>query len=82
MTKKDAAAAEFQAMWREYEDRVERSYELIRAKIKDASLASRLEQFCDAHDGFMTYEEYLQLEQFGRDGYHEKHDNHGATGGG
>ena len=81
MTKKDAAAAEFQAMWREYEDRVERSYELIRAKIKDASLASRLEQFCDAHDGFMTYEEYLQLEQFGRDGYHEKHDNHGATSG-
>lgn len=51
---------------------------LQKVKLKNKKLSKELEMACQK-DGFLTYAEYLQIEQFGEHGYHAHHKDHGFT---
>jgi len=51
---------------------------LIREKITSTLLAKELEE-ATQKDGFLTYEEFLTISQFGKYGYYNTHTHHGMT---
>jgi len=53
-------------------------YSLVSTKIKNKKLADELEKACEK-DGFLLYSEYLQIAQYGKNGYHSTHTYHGRT---
>lgn len=55
------------------------NYSLKTAKIKDKKLAKELEDEYSQKGGFLTFAEYLQIDQFGKNGYHANHALHGET---
>lgn len=55
------------------------NYSLKTAKIKNKKLAKELEDECSQKEGFLTFAEYLQIDQFGKNGYHANHALHGET---
>lgn len=64
---------------RKYEDWKKDSLDLQTVTLKNKKLASELEEACRIKGGFLTYAEYLQIDQFGTYGYHAKHNYHGFT---
>ncbi len=61
-----------------FTDWKKQNYNLQKVEIKNKKLAKELEIACQK-DGFLTYSEYLQIEQFGKNGYHAHHTDHGFT---
>lgn len=59
--------------WKKY------NYSLKEAKIENKKLAKDLEDECDKNDGFLTFAQYLEIDQFGNNGYHAKHTDNGNT---
>ncbi len=58
----------------------EKNYKLFSVTIKDGKIARELEVECEKKGGFLTYGEYLLIDQFGKNGYHATHPNtHGTT---
>lgn len=49
------------------------------ARIQNQQLALELENACTKNGGFLTYAQYLQIEQFGKNGYHSTHKKYGMT---
>ena len=47
--------------------------------VKNKKLYHELEQASQNYDGILTYAEYLQIEQFGTNGYYSTSDHHGKT---
>lgn len=54
-------------------------FTLQTVEIKNKKLAVELENECKKRGGFLTYSEYLHVEQFGKNGYHATHSSHGFT---
>lgn len=52
---------------------------LATATIKNKKLAQELEDACKKSGGVFTYSEYLEIEQYGKNGYHADSKEHGAT---
>lgn len=60
----------------------QKDYELKTVSLKNNQLATELEDACRKNDGFLTYAEYLAIDQFGAHGYHNTHSaqsSHGLT---
>lgn len=55
------------------------SLDLQEVVIKNKKLALELELECKNKGGFLTYGEYIQIDQFGTHGYHATHKAHGFT---
>lgn len=47
--------------------------------IRNTELAWELEQACEKRNGFLTYSEYLTIDQFGRNGFYQGSAFHGKT---
>jgi hypothetical protein len=62
-----------------YEDWKIKNYSLKKATIKNKQLSEELEIACQKSGGFLTYAEYLQIDQFGQNGYHANYKDHGIT---
>lgn len=54
-------------------------FKLQSVEIKNKKLAQELEHECRKNGGFLTYSEYINIEQFGLHGYHATHTSHGFT---
>lgn len=54
----------------------EEKYGLKEVKISNSKLSLELEQACQK-DGFLLFSEYLQIDQFGKNGFHATHKHHG-----
>lgn len=52
---------------------------LRKATLQNKSLARELQIACKSRDGILTYSEFLQIDQFGKYGYHETRKYHGET---
>lgn len=55
------------------------NYGLQTVRLENVGLAKELEEECKKKGGVLTYGEYLQIEQFGKNGYHASHSLHGMT---
>ncbi|MGE5042222.1 MAG: hypothetical protein ACM3IJ_04955 [Candidatus Levyibacteriota bacterium] len=64
---------------RKYEDWQKESFQLQKVEIKNKKLALELEEECKKRGGFLTFAEYVQIEQFGKSGFHNTHFYHGFT---
>ena len=62
-----------------YEDWRAKNYALKKVEIRNKELALEMENDCAKNGGFLTYAEFLQIDQFGAWGYHSKHKDHGIT---
>lgn len=62
-----------------YKEWEKESLHLQTVPIPNKKLAQELENACSKNGGFLTYGEFLQIEQFGKNGYHETHSAHGFT---
>ncbi len=60
-----------------YKDWYDTHYSLKTVSLKNRRLAKELEAACKRSNGVLTYAEYLQVDQFGRNGYHATHKEHG-----
>lgn len=56
-----------------------KNYSLKQAKLKNEKLAEEMERECQKNAGFLTYAEFLHLDQFGANGYHATFRDHGIT---
>lgn len=54
-----------------------RKIEFVSVKIENKKLAAELEMACDKNDGFLTYSQYLHIDQYGENGFYA---NSGKTG--
>ncbi|MBI2033030.1 MAG: hypothetical protein HYT10_01020 [Candidatus Levybacteria bacterium] len=63
-----------------YEDWKIKNYHLRKAVIKNKLLAKELETACQKNGGILTYNEFIAIDQFGKNGYHATHGYHGITG--
>lgn len=57
----------------------QKDYELKTVSLQNKQLAAELQDACRKNDGFLTYAEYLAVDQFGTHGYHNTHTEHGLT---
>lgn len=64
---------------KKYEDWKRDSLELQKVKIRNKKLAKELEKASANEAGILTYAEFLQTDQFGKNGYHDTHAYHGFT---
>ena len=64
---------------RKFEEGIRKNSSLQTTKIKNLQLAKELEEACKKNGGFLTYSEYLFIEQFGTHGYHASHKRFGKT---
>lgn len=64
---------------KKYEDWEHESLKLQTVTIKNKTLAKELESACEKNGGFLTYAEYLAVDQFGDNGYHMRNKKHGFT---
>lgn len=64
---------------KKYTDWKDERFSLQSVKIENKKLAQELEFECKKRGGFLTYSEYLEIEQFGKNGYHTTHASHGLT---
>lgn len=64
---------------KKYDDWKRDSLELQKVKIRNKKLAKEFEDTCSNNGGFLTYAEFLQIDQFGNNGYHNAHKYHGFT---
>lgn len=55
------------------------SVSLQTVELKNEKLSQELENACNKAGGFLTYSEYVEIEQFGANGYHSTHKHHGFT---
>lgn len=62
-----------------YETWKKNNYSLRKVKIENSQLAKEMELSCAEKDGFLTFSEYLQIDQFGENGFHSAHSEHGIT---
>ncbi len=62
-----------------YESWKSKSYSLKKVEIKNKKLAKEIEDACQKHGGFLTYSQFLDYDQFGKNGYHATHSIHGIT---
>lgn len=62
-----------------YEKLRAEDYKLKEVKIENKLLAKELENACRTNGGFLTYAEFLVIDQFGKNGYHANHKVHGIT---
>ena len=56
-----------------------RNYSLKSVEIKNKKLAEELEAACKEKESFLTYSEFINIDQFGQHGYHSVNKNFGAT---
>lgn len=61
-----------------YNDWKKQNYSLRKVTLNNKKLALELEEAC-RKDGFLTFAEFAQIEQFGENGYHNHHFFHGMT---
>lgn len=62
-----------------YEAWKAKNYQLKTVELKNSQLAKEIEAECKKKGGFLTYEEFLNIDQFGASGYHSTHNDHGMT---
>lgn len=62
-----------------YEKWKEDLYSLQQQPIKNKALAKEMENACKKSNGVLTMEEYFQIDQFGKNGYHAIHSSNGNT---
>jgi len=56
-----------------------KNYSLRKVTLKNALLAKELEKTCSEKGGILTYSEFIEIDQFGKYGYHATHTDHGMT---
>lgn len=61
-----------------YENWKQKNYSLKKTKIKNSALALELEQEC-RKNGFLTYSQFIEIDQFGKNGFHTRNKAHGET---
>lgn len=69
----------FVAGRKNYEDWKIKNYSLKTVEIKNKELAKELERACQKKGGFLTYSEFIHIDQFGQNGYHKNYKDHGIT---
>lgn len=72
-------SARFLSGRKNYDAWKKKAYSLKTVKIKNKKLAKELEDAAKNNAGFLTFAEYLQIDQFGNNGYHALHKAHGET---
>lgn len=62
-----------------YEEWFSKNYSLQQVELKNKKLAEEIEVACKKKGGSLTYAEFLNLDQFGANGYHAREKDHGMT---
>jgi hypothetical protein len=57
--------------------RIKEYYSLKTVVLKNKKLAVELEEACKKNNGVLTFAEYLEIDQFGKNGYHANNSYHG-----